>query len=139
MNSRILMFATLAMAVFFLSSCVTRTSRDYGYVDYGGSSLNSTYIPLHQSTLPRGAVRVPNTVGNYGQPYATIPNGPYNNRMTYHHNHDEFNLNDVANMIDSISDSVANGLIGGAIFSNAINRNHHRPYKHKRYYRRHRW
>lgn len=133
MKARILILMTVAMAMVFLSACsVTRSSKEWGYVDNGAPQAQAAYIPLQQTTIPQTAVAVPSPAPAPVQPYTAMQSG---NRMTYEHNREEFNLSDVANM----TNTVINGLFVGTYLTDTILRHDRAGRMPRHYYRRHRW
>ncbi len=101
---------TLILAMLLLmSACVTRTQRDWGYVDTGSQvTASTTLVPLGSSVPPEVAA-MQNTVSSappaFAQPYmannAYTVNNPAavnSNRITYEHNTEEFDANTLINL-----------------------------------------
>ena len=96
---------TLILAMLLLmSACVTRTQRDWGYVDTGSQvTASTTLVPLGSSVPPEVAA-MQNTVSSappaFAQPYMAVNNPAAVNsgRVAYEHNTEEFNANTLINL-----------------------------------------
>ena len=97
---------TLAVVVsMFATACVTRSRRDYGYVDTGQTvTPQASYLaPVN----PNGMITLPNGQVVPAQPGAMYPATPGTSqyamngsgRITYEHNSEEFDANTIINGI----------------------------------------
>jgi len=96
---RISIALVLLLSLALMSTgCVTRSSRDWGYVDRSVPQVAANaYVPqpVTPSAIPSGVAVAPQMQGvvpvqPYGGTYTAIPT-----RQTYEHNHESFNLNDI--------------------------------------------
>ena len=97
-RSNFLALGLLLSLALVSTGCVTRTSRDWGYVDNAAPvvAANTTYVPqVTPSAIPSGNVAVaPRAQAVQVQPTYTAV-AP-TTRQSYEHNHESFNLNDIA-------------------------------------------
>ena len=102
---RIFAILFLVVAVLTSTGCVTRSSRDWGYVDRGAPSY-ATVQPIQQPYQVAQPIRpitpsaiVPNSVGDgCATGPLQVPTYSYatpSTRQTYEHNHESFSMNDI--------------------------------------------
>jgi len=122
MQMRILALVMVFAIVVSTTGCVTRSSRDWGYVDTGTQQVTTTYIPVQPSAVPNQ--KIPSSGVNAAlqmqplaaQQAAVIPNAyaVNNNRLTYEHNSESFNLSDITPYL----------FLGLGIFNSAMHWDH---------------
>ena len=138
-----ILMAMVILATAFLPGCVTRSRRDWGYVDNGTPQTSTAYLPVQ----PNGTVTLPNGNTVPAQPGAVYPAYPQqtypqqayptyasvgSNKMTYEHNSEEYDLNTVFNGINT----AANAFFMGTAGAYMINR---MAYPHNYRHHHHRW
>ena len=128
---RIYLALVLLLSLALMSTgCVTRSSRDWGYVDRAAVPVAANAVPMQvtPSAIPSGAVAmapqmqgvVPVQPYSYGNTYPAIPT-----RQTYEHNHESFNLNDIAPWVFM-------GIMGTDLILRHTHGHHGRWHRHNR-------
>lgn len=143
-TTAMLMVMAILGTTFLSGGCVTRSRRDYGYVDMGTPAQTTAvaYLPVNNGTvtLPNGQI-VP------AQPGAVYPASPQaypmpaypmqayagSNRMTYEHNTEEFDWNTIFHGINTAT----NTFLGVTAGVSLIDHMSHPAKYNRRYYRRH--
>lgn len=118
---RILSLLLIVILTLPSYGCVTRSQRDWGYVDFPAPQAQTVYVPLGNS-VPPNVASMQNTVvpttPNFAQPYMGATAMP--NRLTYEHNTEVFDLNTLINM----------GFLGLGITDTILRYNHLNRHPH---------